>query len=224
MPRDISVVVPAYNESDRIGETLHAIKQLNSVDEVVVVDDGSADNTYDIAREWADVVIRREHNHGKGPALDLGWRKSKGDVIVFLDADLGATAALAENLIEPVISGQCDMSVASFPPAETKGGFGVVKTLAAQGVKSLTGKRMTAPLSGQRAMRRRLLERIPPLAHGFGIEVYLTVETLRNGFRVCEIPVSFRHRETGRNVAGFVHRGKQFVHISKTLYRLWRTT
>jgi len=67
MPRDISVVVPAYNESDRIGETLHAIKQLNSVDEIVVVDDGSADNTYDIAREWADVLIRREHNHGKGP-------------------------------------------------------------------------------------------------------------------------------------------------------------
>ncbi len=135
MPRDISVVVPAYNESDRIGETLHAIKQLNSVDEIVVVDDGSADNTYDIAREWADVLIRREHNHGKGPALDLGWRKSKGDVIVFLDADLGATAALAENLIEPVISDQCDMSVASFPPAETKGGFGLVKTLAAQGVE-----------------------------------------------------------------------------------------
>ena len=67
MPRDISVVVPAYNESDRIGETLHAIKQLNSVDEVVVVDDGSADNTYDIAREWADVVIAASTITGRDP-------------------------------------------------------------------------------------------------------------------------------------------------------------
>lgn len=222
MKHDVSVIVPAYNEADRIGETLRALNGVFERSEIIVVDDGSEDETASIARRWADVVVREAHNRGKGHALDSGWRKARGDVVLFLDADLGNTAALAVDLIEPVMSDRCDMSIATFPPAERKGGVGLVRTLADQGVRRLTGRKITAPLSGQRAMRRNLLQQIPQLSRDFGIEVSLTVETLRNGFRVCEVPIAFKHRESGRDWEGFVHRGRQFVHISKTLYRLWR--
>lgn len=224
MKPDISVIVPAYNEADRIAETLRAISQLTEISEIIVVDDGSTDETGAVARKWADHVIRQEQNRGKGHALDLGWRQSKGDIVVFLDADLGKTAAHAGRLIEPVVLNECDMTIAKFPPAQTKGGFGLVKALADRGVTRLTGHHIAAPLSGQRAIRRELLEKVPPLTRDFGIEISLTVETLRNGFRICEVPIAFRHRESGRNWEGFVHRGRQFVHISRTLYRLWRTT
>lgn len=224
MKPDISVIVPAYNEANRLGDTLQTIRRLPQINEIVVVDDGSGDNTAVVARKWADIVVRWEQNRGKGHALDLGWKKSKGKVIVFLDADLGSSADLAARLIEPVVTGRCDMTIATFPPAKRKGGFGLVKGLADQGVRRLTGQSVKAPLSGQRAMCRRLLEQISPLSRDFGIEVSLTVEAIRYGFRICEVPVAFRHRETGRNLAGFVHRGRQFVHISRTLYRLWRAT
>ena len=224
MTPDVSVIVPAYNEAHRLGETLQSLNGLKEINEIVVVDDGSRDDTASVGEKWADTVIRWEKNCGKGYALDLGWRKAKGEFIVFLDADLGRTADLAAYLIEPVMRGQCDMTIATLPPAEQKGGFGFVKGLADQGVRRLTGQHISAPLSGQRAMRRHLLEQIPPLSRDFGIEVSLTVEALRRGFRISEVPLAFSHRETGRNLAGFVHRGRQFVHISRTLYRLWRAT
>lgn len=224
MEVNLSVVIPAYNEADKIGETLTALSTLHHVTEIIVVDDGSQDETATVAQAKADRVIRMEQNRGKGYALDVGWRESTGSVIAFLDADLGATASLAAGLIEPVLLNNCDMTIAKFPPAVTKGGFGLVKGLANQGVRRLTGYRISSPLSGQRVVTRQLLETVSPLAYDFGIEISLTVQALRHGFRICEVPLAFRHRESGRDWQGFVHRGKQFVDISRTLYRLWRTT
>lgn len=224
MKRGISVVIPAYNEADRLGETLRALTTLNDITEVIVVDDGSEDETATVAHMSADRVIVVEENKGKGHAMEIGWRESSGSIIVFLDADLGKTAPLVTKLMEPVLLDKCDMTIAKFPPAETRGGFGLVKKLADEGVMRLTGYRISAPLSGQRAVKRRLLEAVSPLAYDFGIEISLTVKALRHGFHICEVPLAFQHRESGRNWQGFMHRGKQFVDISRTLYRLWRTT
>lgn len=222
MPR-VSVVVPAYNEGDRIGQTLEALVALPDVGEVIVVDDGSEDETANVARVWTDTVIRLNENLGKGYALREGWKMARGDIVVFMDADLGNTAAFLPALTEPVASGTCDMAIARLPAAVKKGGFGCVKGLARYGVKRLTGVRLEATLSGQRAMRRELLEHLPSLSLDFGIEVGLTVESLRRGFRLKEVPVPFKHRESGRDWKGFVHRGRQFVDVSKALYQLWRT-
>lgn len=222
MEPSISVVIPAYNEADRIAETLRAVSGLTEISELVVIDDGSSDDTAVVSRKWADRVIRQPYNRGKGYALEIGWKQTTGDIVVFLDADLGQTAEFASKLVEPVIMDECDMTIAKFPPAKTKGGFGIVKGLADQGVRRLTGHRITSPLSGQRAVKRTLLASLPQLAYDFGIEISLTVEALRHGFRICEVPIAFDHRESGRNWKGFVHRGRQFVDISKTLYRLWR--
>lgn len=223
MEMSVAVVVPAYNEAERIEQTLRALTGLSEVHELIVVDDGSRDDTALRARNFTDSVIRLPQNCGKGYALDVGWRQAQSDVIALIDADLADTAVHTRTLVQPVLAGACDMAIAALPAAEKRGGFGLVKGLAQQGVKRLTGRHVRATLSGQRALRRDILAALPFVTDDFGIEVNLTVEALRRGFRLAEVPVPFKHRESGRDWSGFVHRGRQFMHISRTLYRLWRT-
>jgi len=215
----VSAVVPAYNEAATLPETLDALHRAGCVDEVIVVDDGSTDGTADAARPYADRVLVHGENRGKGAALETGWRAARGDILLFLDGDLGETAAYAPALLDPVQRDVADVVVAVFPPARRRGGFGLVKGLARFGVEHLTGYALQAPLSGQRAVRRVVLESLPPLSGGFGVEVGLTVDVLRAGFRLYEVQVPFRHRETGRDVRGFLHRGRQFIDIALTLSR-----
>lgn len=225
----ITVVIPAWNESERIGCTLQHLRKLHRTEgavfhEIIVVDDGSSDDSWRKADRFADRVIRHSRRRGKGAALETGWRAAKGEVLVFLDADLGETAAHAGVLVDPVLAGEADMTIAKLPPAQRRGGFGLVKGLAVGGIYHLSGCgfRPEAPLSGQRAVRREVLESIGGLAQGFGIEVGLTIDALRRGFRVMEVEVPFRHRETGRNFSGFVHRGRQFWWVGMTLLHRWR--
>jgi glycosyltransferase involved in cell wall biosynthesis len=219
----ISVIVPAFNEEERLSKTLSAIRKWNQAVELIVVDDGSTDRTSDIAVQLADVLVHNEQNMGKGASLWKGWQKSSGDVILFLDADLGLSAAHAGELVVPIEQNYADMSIACLPRTNRKGGFGLVLGLARYGIVQLCGFQSMAPLSGQRAIRREVLESIGSLSDGFGIEVGLTIDVVKKGFKVVEVPVPFVHRETGRDIKGFIHRGKEFYWVGRTLLKKWRT-
>ncbi|MFC4078202.1 glycosyltransferase family 2 protein [Salinithrix halophila] len=218
----ISAIIPAYNEEERIETTLRAVRRIPLVDEIIVVDDGSRDATEQLARRHADYVIRLPKNRGKGQALAEGIRYAAGDVYLFLDADLERHAKLCGSLLSPVLAGEADMTIARFPPARKKGGFGLVKGLARSGVRRLTGTTLQATLSGQRAVKREVMQSISILPSGFGIELGLTVSALRFGYCVKEVPLPMSHRETGRDWNGFLHRGRQFLQILRTLIKLWR--
>jgi glycosyltransferase involved in cell wall biosynthesis len=221
----ISVIIPAWNEAERIGATLRQLDLLRrhqTVHEIIVVDDGSDDDGWRKAEPYADRIIRHARRRGKGAALDTGWREAKGQIVVFLDADLGESAIHASRLIRPVEEDAVDMTIAKLPPSARRGGFGLVKRLAVNGIYRLSGFRAEAPLSGQRAMKRQVLENIGGLPLGFGIEVGLTIDAVRLGYRVLELDVPFSHRETGRDWQGFLHRGKQFWHVGRTLMHKWR--
>jgi hypothetical protein len=114
------------------------------------------------------------------------------------------------------------MTLAVFPGLRGSGGFGFVARLARWGVQRLTGRRLTAPLSGQRALTRALWERLGRMARGYGAEVGLDVDALRAGFRLLEVPTTMSHKAGGRNLAGFRHRGRQMVAIVGTLLERWR--
>lgn len=219
----ISAIVPAHNEAEWIETTLLTLKNLNCVDEIIVVDDGSRDKTGEYASRHADEVIHLAQNSGKGAALAAGVRKSRGEILLFLDADLGEHAKWCHALLQPVIEGKVDMTIARFPAPLRKGGFGLVKGLARWSVRQLTGHTLESTLSGQRAMKREVADGLIYIPSGFGIELGLTVHALRSGFTVKEIPLPMSHRETGRDWAGFLHRGKQFTEILQTLIRLWRS-
>ncbi|WP_139489285.1 glycosyltransferase family 2 protein [Brevibacillus dissolubilis] len=220
--KKVSVIIPAYNEAANIEATLQAVRRAVPCDELIVVDDGSQDDTVRLAKRYADHVCSLPQNYGKGTALQIGWRLARGEVLLLLDGDLKETAAEAHRLVTPVLEGHCDMAIAAFPRPKQRTGFGLAKGLARHGIKMLTGFTPSAPLSGQRAIRREVLAQVGTLDHGFGIEVGLTVDVLRAGYKVQEVPVEFSHRQTGNDLHGFMHRGKEFVAIGRALSRKWR--
>jgi hypothetical protein len=143
-----------------------------------------------------------------------------------LDADLGESASQASLLVEPVLQGEADMTIAGFPRPTGKAGFGIVKNAARRGIHEMGSSSFpaTAPLSGQRAMTRSCVQVVTPFAFGYGVEVALTIRALRAGMRVIEVPTTMTHAATGRDIAGFLHRGRQYVHVRRALRRLRRET
>jgi glycosyltransferase involved in cell wall biosynthesis len=228
----VSIIIPAWNEEARLGATIAALRQMTEgggmqapqgrVQQIVVVDDGSVDRTFAVAQQAADLALRHERRRGKGEALRTGWQAASGDLLLFADADLGESAVHLLRLLEPVAAGRADMAIARFPKPDQPAGFGFVKRLAAAGIYRLCGYEASAPLSGQRAVRRELLERIGPLAAGFGIEVGLTIDAIRWGYRIEEIELPLTHRAMGRDWRGFFHRGKQLAAVMKTLAYKWK--
>ena len=213
----VSVLMPAFNEASSIEASVSAALAIPGVDEVVVIDDGSADQTGDLAAKAGAVVIRLTKNAGKGGALNVGLTKARGDVILTLDADLGASALEGVKLLGPVLEGEAHMTVGVFPRRGKGGGFGLAKGLARQGILLLTGQQLREPLSGHRCLLREILVRCNGFAEGFGAEVGLTIDALRLGYRILEVEVDMDHARTGRNLAGFRHRGRQFWHICLAL-------
>lgn len=225
----LSIIIPAWNEGGSIEHTLRYLQEqaellCNSAIrfEIIVVDDGSRDNTYEVAWPWADKLIKHSRRCGKGAAMQSGIAEARGDLLLFLDADLQATAGEALVLIEPLLRSEADMAIAKLPPSRTKAGFGLVKGLARRGIRRLSGYETEAPLSGQRAVRADRLRELGKLRRGFGVEVALTIDAARRGLRIVELDVPITHRETGRDWHGFMHRGKQFAAVSLTLLSRWR--
>ena len=216
MSRRVVALVAARNETGRIGPGVSALLPL--VDEVVVVDDGSTDATASEASAAGATVLRSRDRNGKGGALEGALRRLEpADVWLLADGDLGATAAGLVRLVEVVSSGGADLAIAVLPSARA-GGFGLVKRTAAHLIRGQSGFRASEPLSGQRALTGHALEAVRPLASGFGVETAMTIDAVRAGLRVVEIPIEgLEHRATYRTPRGFLHRGRQGWDIAKAV-------
>jgi glycosyltransferase involved in cell wall biosynthesis len=206
--------VAAHDEEDTVASTVKELLALPAIREVVVVADGCTDRTVPEAMGAGARVLVTPRRLGKGGALEGAlWRvATSAEVVVFVDADVGETAGEVSALIESVGSGGASLSVGVLPSLEG-GGFGMVKRMAAFVIRTLTGVRVRAPLSGQRALTKEALELCRPLAAGFGVETAMTIDAARLGLRIVEVPVTMWHRQTGRSVRGFTHRARQGVDI-----------
>jgi len=217
----VSAVIPAYNEEATIAKTVRALEAVEAINEVIVIDDGSQDGTFQAAREAGAFTFCLAANCGKGQALAVGCALAEGDILLLLDADLGDTAREAAVLLEPVMAGEADMSIAVFPLTAGEGGFGLVQGLSRWAIKRSGGPLLNQPLSGQRAIKRAVWQKLG-VGYGFGIETALGMGVHRMGYRVVEVPVAMTHRRTGRDFRGMVHRGRQFLHVFITILRHWR--
>ena len=219
----VVAVVPARDEEERIGATLAALRSLPRVRSVVVVDDGSTDQTAAVAGWSGPVeVVRHPRNRGKAAAMTTGAARAAelapGAPVLFVDADLEGSAANLGPVVDAVLTGAADMAIAVLPPQDRPGGgFGLVVRTAREGITRLTGWTPTQPLSGQRCLTREALDAALPLASGWGVEVGLTVDVLRAGGRVVELPCDLRHRVTGRDLASQVHRARQLAGVTRAL-------
>lgn len=229
-PTRTAVVVPAKDEADRVAATVRSGLTIPGVDLVVVVDDGSTDDTQRAARDAGAYVVRHLRNRGKGAAMTTGAlavaRRDARDArdgtaaraLLFLDADLGETAASTAPLTVPVLTGQADMTIAVLPPQRTAGGGrGLVVNLSRNGIRRATGWTPTQPLSGMRCLTREAFDAALPLAAGWGVETGLTIDLLRRGFRVQEVPCDLHHRVTGTDWRAQLHRGRQYRDVARAL-------
>jgi glycosyltransferase involved in cell wall biosynthesis len=213
----VAALVPARDEEDTVGQTVAALRAL-PLDEVVVVDDGSSDATSAAALAAGATVLRIRGHAGKGGAMEGALdRLPPADIWLFADADLGPSARGLGTLLDVVLSGRADMAVAMLPP-QTGGGLGTVKRGSAAAIRLLSHYRSEEPLSGQRALTSSCLAAVRPLAAGFGLETAMTIDAVRGGFHVVEIPVAgLTHRATGRTLRGFAHRGRQGLQIARAV-------
>jgi dolichyl-phosphate beta-glucosyltransferase len=214
MSASLSVVIPAYNEAIRLGNTLQAVvnylREHAPDSEVIVVDDGSSDQTAELARQsFADAgnlrtsVISYKSNLGKGRAVRLGLLAARGDVALFSDADLSTPITEAPKLVEPIVRGECDVTFGSRalqrdligvhqPWRREQGGrvFNLVVRLA-------TGLPFWDTQCGFKAFRMSVCRPLVEAAtvDRFGFDVELLYLAFRAGLNMREIPVRWDHNE-----------------------------
>ncbi len=226
MATDTFVIVAAHNEAERIGATLAALALSFPGAPVFVADDGSTDATSEIARESGAQVVRSERDIGKGGAVTdaarEALRRAQADgpggrersTFILCDGDLGGSARELDALAGTVRRGDADVAVAAFS-RRVGGGFGLALAFARWAIRRRCGLRTTAPISGQRALSGRALEDVLPFAHGFGMEVGMTIDAVRRGHRVVEVELDLAHRASGRTLSGFGHRALQLVDFAR---------
>ncbi|GAA4397494.1 hypothetical protein GCM10023153_21460 [Ornithinibacter aureus] len=235
----VSAVIPCKDEADRIAATVRAVAALPQVGRVVVVDDGSTDDTSRVAREAGADVVRHDRNRGKAAALETGAARVREleradgqadavapvrSALLFVDGDLQETAANLGVLTQAVLDGSADMTIATLPAQITAGGGrGLVVNLARGGIQHLTGFTAVQPLSGMRCVGPRAFDAATPLARGWGVETALTVDVLRAGLTVLEVPCELQHRVSGSDWRGQLHRAGQYRDVWLALVaRGWR--
>jgi len=174
----VAAVIPAFNEEETIADVVSVCVRVPEIEETIVVDDGSSDETAARAKAAGARVISHAENRGKAAAMKTGFEATTAPVLLFLDADLiGLQPDHLQDLLRPVLAGEADMTVGVF-------GDGRVATDLAQ---------MVAPyLSGQRAIVRSVLAGMfqqEPDAEQvrFGIEVAITKYVRSHGCRVVEV-------------------------------------
>ncbi|HEX6601555.1 MAG TPA: glycosyltransferase [Solirubrobacterales bacterium] len=209
----LAAIVAARNEADRVGETVRALREAFPAARVWVADDASEDGTAEVALAAGAEVVSRGRPHGKGANVSAAAEaalsvESPPQLILLCDGDLGASAARLAPLVEAVRKNECDLAVAAFS-RRAGGGFGLALGFARWAIRRLCGAEAQAPISGQRAMRVEVLRAVLPFAPSYGMEIGMTVDAIRAGYRLGEYELDLEHRATGRNLRGFLHRGRQ---------------
>jgi glycosyltransferase involved in cell wall biosynthesis len=218
----LAAVVAARNEADRVGETVRALRAALPTARIWVADDASTDGTAEAAMLAGAEVVRRGRPHGKGGNVGAAAEAALGiepppRIVLLCDGDLGASAARLTPLVAAVERGECDLAVAAFS-RRVGGGFGLALGFARWAIRRLCGAETQAPISGQRALPADALRAVLPFAKGYGMEIGMTVDAVRAGYRLREYELDLEHRSTGRNLRGFLHRAGQLRDFTSVFF------
>lgn len=194
------MVIPARNDKTTIAPTVRACQAIPSVDLIIVVDDGSDDDTGQVARGAGAVVVRHSVGRGRGSALETGVKvvamRDREDWparhILIMDPDLGDSAVEATALVDAVNQGVADLAIGVDPDEDRRLLKGrTTAKMAARALKSTTGWVPAQPLATVRCVTREAANAVTPFAGGGGVDVAATIDLLSKGFTVVEIPLRF---------------------------------
>ncbi len=196
----VAALIVAHDQARRIAATVRAALAIPGVDLVLVVDDGSTDNTQELARRAGAVVVRHSHVRGRSAAVETGasviaMRDEPDRVpraILLLDPNLGHYAIGAAPLVPAVLEGVCDLAVALTDAQAIAPG--VPSRIARTAVEHATGWSPRQPLGRIRCLTREALEASMPLARGNGLEPAMTLDVLHAGLTITEVECDIRHK------------------------------
>ena len=190
LQQKISIVLPAKNESGAVGKTVFNILQLGLVDEVIVVNDGSTDNTKEVAEQAGAKVVTHPYSKGNGAAIKTGARAAIGNVIVFMDADGQHDPKDIPRLIEKIEQGYDLVVGARQKGSQASVGRGVANALYNNLATYMTEHQVEDLTSGFRAVRAdKFREFLYLLPNGFSYPTTSTMAFFRAGYSVTYIPI-----------------------------------
>ncbi len=210
-PRNVSVVIPAFNEEGGIGDVVARLRATHTFHELIVVDDGSSDATAARAEAAGARVLRHPYNKGNGAAVKTGLRAASGEVVLLMDADGQHDPADVARVLSPV--GLHDMAIGARAARDQSFvrafGNGIFTRLASW----LTGRPIPDLTSGFRAAKReRLLEILHLLPNGFSYPTTSCLAFLKAGLDVTFVPISARRR-IGKSKIRVLSDGVKFLLI-----------
>jgi len=183
----VSVVIPAFNEEKSIIHVINTVKKVDSISEIIVVDDGSVDETYNLVSKCDDVLLlKHPNNKGKGSAMKTGLKKVSNDIVLFLDADLSEINQYQiEAILKPILDGEADITKTKF-----KREAGRVTELTAKPLLQFFFPELNfdQPLSGQFASVKSFLDRID-LEHDYGVDIGIVLDADAQGMRIQEVDI-----------------------------------
>ena len=202
----VSFLIPAYNEAATIGEVLERIAALDLDSQVIVVDDGSRDDTASIAAAAGATVIRQP-NRGKGSAIRAAIAEADGEIAVIQDADMEYDPAEVPELIEPIVRGAADVVFGSrLRGGKPQRAFLFWHLVGNRFLSLVTNALFNTTLSdmetGYKAFRLEVLRSLDLREDGFGIEPEITGKVCKRKLRIYELPISYygRTQEEGKKI------------------------
>ena len=205
----VSVIIPAFNEEQTIGQVLAALRALPLEKQIIVVNDGSTDGTYTVLQElratYELTVVQCQENRGKGFAIRSGLAHVKGEVVVIQDADMELDPADIPELVKPLetknvqvvygsrfLNGRGNASLQNF----------IANRILAIYTNLLYGCRITDESTGYKAFSTELITRLALTCEGFEFCPEVTAKILRAGYRIYEVPVSYvpRTKKQGKKL------------------------
>jgi glycosyltransferase involved in cell wall biosynthesis len=207
----VSFLIPAYNEGGTIASLIEQVQALPFDKQLIVIDDGSTDETPAIlaavAAEHANVVVIRQANQGKGAALRAGIPRIEGDIVVIQDADLEYDPADVPGLIEPILQGVADVVYGSrLSGGRPQRAYLFWHMVGNRFLSVVTGVLYNTTLrdmeTGYKAFRAEVLTGLELRENGFGIEPEITGRICRQRLRIYELPIAYYGRTyaEGKNI------------------------
>lgn len=189
-----SVIIPAYNEEKALPLVIE--EYLPFADEIIIVDDGSTDKTYEVAKKYNVKVYRHEKNLGKVAAIREGIRNAAGDIIILTDADYTYPAKYIPIFIREIENG-ADLVLGSRFIEKTKNIpllNSIGNVLFSLLTSYISGVAISDGQTGYRAFKKEMFEKFDVNAKGLEFETKMTVKVAKLGYTICEVPIEYRAR------------------------------